>query len=138
MSVKTWGDFEVYFDRPLGRGGMGAVYLGRQVSLDRPAAVKLLRKDLTANAEFVTRFHREASLLARLVDAHVVQVFGAGEADGSHYYAMEFVQGEDLAAKAKKGYRFTVDETLQVALSVGLALQAAWRHRIIHRDIKPS
>jgi serine/threonine protein kinase/formylglycine-generating enzyme required for sulfatase activity len=138
MSVKTWGDFEVYFDRPLGRGGMGAVYLGRQISLDRPAAVKLLKKDLTENPEFVTRFHREASLLARLVDAHVVQVFGAGEADGSHFYAMEFVQGEDLAAKVKKGHAFTVDETLQVALSVALALQAAWRHRIIHRDIKPS
>jgi serine/threonine protein kinase/formylglycine-generating enzyme required for sulfatase activity len=138
MSVKTWGDFEVYFDRPLGRGGMGAVYLGRQISLDRPAAVKLLKKDLTANPEFVTRFHREASLLARLVDAHVVQVFGAGEADGSHYYAMEFVQGEDLAAKLKKGHKFGVDEILQVALSVGLALQAAWRHKIIHRDIKPS
>ncbi|HEX7900704.1 MAG TPA: bifunctional serine/threonine-protein kinase/formylglycine-generating enzyme family protein [Planctomycetota bacterium] len=138
MSVKTWGDFEVYFDRPLGRGGMGAVYLGRQISLDRPAAVKLLKKDLTENPEFVTRFHREASLLARLVDAHVVQVFGAGEADGSHFYAMEFVEGEDLAAKLKKGHPFSVDEVLQVALSVGLALQAAWRHRIIHRDIKPS
>lgn len=138
MSVKTWGDFEVYFDRCLGRGGMGAVYMGRQVSLDRPAAIKLLKKDLTENPEFVTRFHREASLLARLVDAHVVQVFGAGEADGSHYYAMEFVEGEDLAARLKKGYQFTLDEVLQVGLNVGLALQAAWRHRIIHRDIKPS
>src|SRR5687768_4513709 len=108
MAVKTWGDFEVYFDRPLGRGGMGAVYLGRQVSLDRPAAVKLLKKDLTQNPEFVTRFHREASLLARLVDAHVVQVFGAGEADGSHFYAMELVTGEDLAQRVKKGYEFTV------------------------------
>jgi serine/threonine protein kinase/formylglycine-generating enzyme required for sulfatase activity len=138
MSVKRWGDFEVYFDRPLGRGGMGAVYMGRQVSLDRPAAIKLLKTDLTDNPEFVTRFHREASLLARLVDAHVVQVFGAGEADGSHFYATEFVEGEDLAARLKKGHGFGVDEILQVALSVGLALQAAWRHRIVHRDIKPS
>ncbi len=138
MPVKTWGDFEVFFDRCIGRGGMGAVYMGRQVSVDRPAAVKLLSKHLTENPEFVARFHREASLLARLVDAHVVQVFGAGEAEGSHFYAMEFVKGQDLAALLKKGHRFAVDEILQVALSVGLALEAAWRHRIVHRDIKPS
>ncbi len=138
MPLKTWGDFEVYFDRCIGRGGMGAVYMGRQVSVDRPAAVKLLSKNLTENPEFVARFHREASLLARLVDAHVVQVFGAGEAEGSHFYAMEFVKGEDLAALLKKGRAFGVDEILQIALSVARALEAAWRHRIIHRDIKPS
>ncbi len=78
MSVKTWGDFEIDFGRILGRGGMGAVYRGRQVSLDRPAAVKVLKQELTANPDFVKRFHREAALLARLTDPHVVQVFGAG------------------------------------------------------------
>lgn len=138
MSVKTWGDFEVFLDQSLGRGGMGAVYRGRQISLDRPAAIKLLKKELTESDEFVKRFQREASLLAKLVDVHVVQVFGAGKADESHFYAMEFVEGEDLAARIKKGHKFGPEEVLRVADSVGRALQAAWRHRIIHRDIKPS
>ncbi len=138
MSVRRWGDFEVDFDRLLGRGGMGAVYRGRQVSVNRPAAIKVLKKDLTANPEFVQRFHREASLLAKLVDHHLVQVFGAGESEGQYYYAMEVVEGEDFASRLKKGRKFAVDEILQAARQVSLALQAAWKHRIIHRDIKPS
>jgi serine/threonine protein kinase/formylglycine-generating enzyme required for sulfatase activity len=138
MALKTWGDFEIDFERLLGRGGMGAVYMGRQISLDRPAAVKILKQDLTANPEFVKRFNREAALLARLVDNHVVQIFGAGEAEGHHYYAMEYVQGDDYATMIRKGRKFTTEEVLRVGESVGLALQAAWRHRIIHRDIKPS
>ena len=137
MAVKTWGDFEIQFDRLLGRGGMGAVYMGRQISLDRPAAIKILKSDLTSNPEFVKRFNREAALLARIVDNHVVQIFGAGEAEGQHYYAMEYVEGEDYASKVKKGHKFSVDEVLKVGESVGIALQMAWRHRIIHRDIKP-
>ena len=138
MAVKTWGDFEVDLERLLGRGGMGAVYMGRQISLDRPAAIKVLKTDLTSNPEFVKRFHREAALLARIVDNHVVQIFGAGEADGHHYYAMEYVEGEDYASRVKKGHKFTMDEVLKVGESVGVALQMAWRHRIVHRDIKPS
>ncbi len=138
MALKTWGDFEINFERLLGRGGMGAVYIGRQISLDRPAAIKILKQDLTSNPEFVKRFNREAALLARLVDNHVVQIFGAGEAEGHHYYAMEYVQGDDYASMIRKGKKFTMEEVLRVGESVGLALQAAWRHRIIHRDIKPS
>jgi serine/threonine protein kinase/formylglycine-generating enzyme required for sulfatase activity len=138
MALKTWGDFEINFERLLGRGGMGAVYMGRQISLDRPSAIKILKQDLTSNPEFVKRFHREAALLARLVDSHVVQIFGAGEAEGHHFYAMEYVEGEDYASMVRKGHKFTVEEVLKVGESVGLALQAAWRHRIIHRDIKPS
>ncbi len=138
MSVKTWGDFEIDLDRVLGRGGMGAVYMGRQVSLDRPAAIKVLKKELTQNAEFVKRFQREAALLARLVDSNVVQVFGAGQGDGEYFYAMEFVEGQDFSSRLRSGGKFTADEVLQVALQVGRALQAAWKHRIVHRDIKPS
>src|SRR5262245_6375883 len=138
MSLKTSGDYEISFERLLGRGGMGAVYMGRQISLNRPAAIKVLKPDLTSNPEFVKRFHREAALLARLVDNHVVQIFGAGEAEGQQYYAMEYVEGEDYASKVRRGHKFTIEEVLKVGESVGLALQAAWRHRIIHRDIKPS
>jgi serine/threonine protein kinase/formylglycine-generating enzyme required for sulfatase activity len=138
MAVKRWGDFEIDFSALLGRGGMGAVYKGRQVSLDRPAAVKILKKELTENPDFVKRFHREAALLARLVDTHVVQVFGAGEAEGQHFYAMEYVEGDDYSGLIKQGRKFTLEEVLQVGLSVGTALHAAWKQKIIHRDIKPS
>ena len=138
MALKTWGDFEINFDRLLGRGGMGAVYMGRQISLDRPAAIKILKSDLTSNPEFVKRFNREAALLARIVDNHVVQIFGAGEAEGQHYYAMEYVEGEDYASRVKSGHKFSIEEVLKVGESVGIALQMAWRHRIVHRDIKPS
>ncbi|MFN3486851.1 MAG: serine/threonine-protein kinase, partial [Planctomycetota bacterium] len=138
MSVKTWGDFEIDFGQLLGRGGMGSVYRGRQVSVDRPAAVKILKQELTTSSEFVKRFHREAALLARLTDPHVVQVFGAGEGEGCHFYAMEYVEGEDLGSRLKRGSKFSIEEIIQVALQVGKALQAAWRHRIVHRDIKPS
>ena len=101
MPLKTWGDFEINFDRLLGKGGMGAVFMGRQISLDRPAAIKILKADLTSNPEFVQRFNREAALLARIVDNHVVQIFGAGEAEGQHFYAMEYVEGEDYASKVR-------------------------------------
>ena len=137
-TVKTWGDFELYFDRPLGKGGMGTVYMGRQVSLDRPAALKVLKRELTENPDFVKRFHREAALLARLVDAHVVQVFGAGEAEGQHYFAMEYVEGETLAVRLERGHKFSVEEILKAASQIGQALQAGWQHHIVHRDIKPS
>src|SRR5262245_17140882 len=112
MSVKRWGDFEIDFDRLLGRGGMGGVYRGRQISLGRPAAIKVLKRELTDNPEFVQRFHREASILAKLVDVRVVQIFGAGEEEGQYFYAMEVVEGEDFGAKLKKGRKFGVDEIL--------------------------
>ena len=78
MTTQIWDDYEIQMDQVLGRGGMGTVFRGRQISLDRPVAIKVLSKDLTENVDFVQRFQREARLLSRLVDNHVVQVYGAG------------------------------------------------------------
>ncbi|HEY3225464.1 MAG TPA: protein kinase, partial [Planctomycetota bacterium] len=86
--TRIWGDYEVYLDQVIGRGGMGAVYRGRQISLNRNVAVKILRKDITSSEDAVRRFQREAGLLANLIDSHVVQVYGAGEGDAGHFYAM--------------------------------------------------
>ncbi len=138
MSAKTWGDYEVHLDQPIGKGGMGAVYRGRQISLDRTVAIKILKRDLTSDSDFVGRFNREATLLAKLVDTHVVQIFGAGEAEGQHFYAMEYVDGEDLASRLRRGHQFAPDEILHIAVGTGKALDAAWKQKIIHRDIKPS
>lgn len=137
--MPVWGDYEVNLSQVLGRGGMSIVYGGRQISLRRPVAIKVLKRDLIDESpEFVDRFNREAMILAKIVDQHIVQVYGAGTADGNYYYAMEFVQGEDLAKKLKDGYVFSEGEILDIALSVARALEAAWKHQVVHRDIKPS
>ncbi len=139
MPKQTAGDFEIDTGREIGRGAAGVVYHGRQISLDRPVAVKVLRVDPLLQKDFTRRFRREAGLLARLIDAHVVQVFGAGQTpDGAPFYAMEFVRGKTLADRMGRRGRIPVDEILRVAEGVGLALQAAGRSRIVHRDIKPS
>ncbi len=136
-NTRVWGDYEVFMDQVLGRGGMGAVYRGRQVSVDRPVAIKVLKKEL-ANGDFIKRFQREATLLARLIDSHIVQVFGAGEGEGEYFFAMEYVEGQDLSSMIRSGKQFDAREVLDIAIQTGLALKAAWRLKIVHRDIKPS
>ena len=131
-------DYEIHEDQVLGEGGMGTVCRGRQISLDRPVAIKIIRHDLTSTPTYAERFRREAALLGQVIDGHVVQVFGAGEWNGRLFYAMEFIEGEDLASRLKRGQLFSIEEVLRIAHGVGSALRAAWKFRIVHRDIKPS
>ncbi|MBI5686891.1 MAG: serine/threonine protein kinase [Verrucomicrobia bacterium] len=122
----------------IGEGGMGAVYRGIQVSLNRPVAVKLLPESLAKNKSFVERFHREARAAAALNHPNIIQVFDAGEQDGTHYFAMELVDGETVAAKVERGGPMPEPEAVAVAMSVAAALQHAWtKAKLIHRDIKP-
>ena len=88
------GDFEVV--RELGRGGMGVVYEARQVSLNRPVALKVLGTGLGLTPGAVQRFRREAEAAARLHHTHIVPVYATGEQDGTHFYAMELVEGPSL------------------------------------------
>lgn len=137
--MPVWGDFEVDLSRVIGRGGMSTVYEGRQISLKRPVAIKVLKTDLAKeDKDFVDRFHREAQVIARLIDPRIVQVFGAGEVDGQFFYAMERVDGEDLQKKLRSGEPFSENEILRIAENVAAALEIAWKHKIVHRDIKPS
>jgi len=138
VQPETWGDFEVYPDQVLGRGGMGSVYRGRQISLDRPVAIKVLKRELCEDPEFVKRFHREASLLARITHPNVLQIYAAGEHKGLQYFAMELLEGEDLSGYLRREYKFCRGEIFRIAIDTSSALDAAWRHKIIHRDIKPS
>ncbi|MFO0930628.1 MAG: protein kinase [Gemmataceae bacterium] len=123
--------------RELGRGGMGAVYLARQVSLDRPVALKTMRSEWASNASFVARFTREAYAAAQLVHHNVVQVYDIGTDRGVHYFSMEFVEGHSLGDLLKK------DKRLDPAVAAGYVVQAArglkFAHDrgMIHRDIKP-
>lgn len=122
----------------IGEGGMGSVYRGVQVSLNRPVAVKLLPESLAKNKSFVERFHREARAAAALNHPNIIQVFDAGEQDGTHYFAMELVDGETVAAKVERNGPMPEPEAVAVAMSVAAALHHAWtKAKLIHRDIKP-
>src|SRR5690349_24306922 len=131
-------DYEIHEDQVLGEGGMGTVCRGRQISLDRPVAIKIIRHHLTETPTYVERFRREAELLGQVIDGHVVQVFGAGEFKGRLFYAMEYIEGEDLASRLARGEVFSLEDILRIAHGVGSALKAAWKYQIVHRDIKPS
>ena len=135
LTGRTLGDCRVL--RRLGVGGMGQVYLARQVSLKRDVALKFLRNDLSANPTALKRFEAEAQVIARLNHPNIVQVYWVGEGDGLRYMALEYVDGRNLRDHlARKG-----PPELPVALSimrqVALALQKAHDHGVVHRDIKP-
>jgi len=125
-------EFEI--ERRLAAGGMGIVYLGREVALDRRVAIKVLRPEL-ATAVALQRFLQEAKLLARLQHPNIVPVHRADERDGLAFYVMDYIEGQTLADRLKDG-RYTGDLT---ALGHDLlrSLAAAHAAGIIHRDVKP-
>src|SRR5947209_400665 len=88
------GDFEIV--RELGRGGMGIVYEARQVSLNRKVALKVLAAGLGLTSKAVQRFRREAEAAAKLHHTNIVPVYATGEHDGTHFYAMELIDGPSL------------------------------------------
>src|SRR3954470_25009841 len=88
------GDFEII--REVGRGGMGVVYEARQVSLNRKVALKVLSSGLGLTINAVQRFHREAEAAAKLHHTNIVPVYATGEQDGTHFYAMELIDGPSL------------------------------------------
>ena len=135
LTKVTLGDF--YIDRLLGRGGMGEVYLARQISLNREIAFKVLRPDLLTNATYLARFESEAWAAAKLNDPNIVHIYSLGSIDGIRFIAMEYVQGTNLKDfLLRKG---TPD--LMLALSImrqaGSAIRAAGEMGLVHRDIKP-
>jgi len=135
MEKQRWGDYEI--EEVLGKGGMGIVYRGRQVSLDRIVAIKVLPSSFTERKDFIQRFHREAKAVARINCPQIIQVYGAGEHEGKQYFAMEYIEGEDLGEKLKRNETFDISSALFYAKETARALAAAGEKNIIHRDIKP-
>jgi uncharacterized RDD family membrane protein YckC len=131
-------------ERRLGSGGMGAVYLARDTSLDRLVALKILPDELALRAEAQGRFIREAQAQARLRSPHVVQIYhighvpAAAEGRGSLYFAMELVDGESLEARVNRGERLDPEEARKFMIQVARGLHDAHDAGIVHRDIKPS
>jgi len=123
-------------ERELGQGGMATVYLAHDVRHDRKVALKVLRPELAAviGAE---RFLAEIKTTANLQHPHILSLFDSGEADGTVFYVMPYVEGESLRDRLSREHQLPVEEAIQLAREVADALQYAHNHHVIHRDIKP-
>ena len=121
----------------LGEGGMGAVYRARDTRLMREVAIKVIRRDLTADRELISRFGKEARLLAALSHPNIATIHGFEEAEGERLLVMELVPGATLAERLSTG-PVPVDEAIAIALQIAGAIEMAHGRGIIHRDLKPA
>jgi eukaryotic-like serine/threonine-protein kinase len=128
------GPYEV--QSPLGAGGMGEVYRARDTRLDRTVAVKILPTHLCENPEFKQRFEREARTISSLNHPHICHLFDIGSQEGTDFLVMEFLDGETLVERLRKG-AVPLNELLKVGIEVAEALEVAHRAGIVHRDLKP-
>ena len=121
---------------PLGAGGMGEVYRAKDLRLGREVAVKVLPPELASNVDHLTRFEREARIVAGLNHPNIVTLFSVEEENGVHFLTMELVEGRSLAAHIPpEGLSPT--QVLDLAVPIADALVAAHERRVIHRDLKP-
>jgi predicted Ser/Thr protein kinase len=126
-------------EREIGTGGMGTVYLATHLDLERPVAVKIIRREFAGDADVADRFLREARTMAKLHHAHAAMIFDAGSLpDGRHFIVMEFVEGETLSQALAREGRFPASKAVNIATQVCDVLEEAHRLGIIHRDLKPS
>lgn len=125
-------------DRELGRGGMGLVYLARDLTLGRQVALKVLPPLTSEHAETVARFRREAEIAAGLSHPNIVPIYGVGGYPDTPYIAMAYVEGESLADRLAREGALPLGVVFQIAREVGSALVYAHRREIVHRDVKPS
>jgi serine/threonine protein kinase len=131
----TLGDFQIF--RKLGAGGMGAVYLAQQRSVDRPVALKVLSDAHADKETFVNRFHREATILCSLDHPNIVKFLGAGHEKGIPFFAMEFIDGYSMAHLVQQQGKLAVGDALYIIKKSAEALNYAISFQIVHRDIKP-
>jgi serine/threonine protein kinase len=122
----------------LGQGGMGVVYRAYDPVLQRTVAIKVLPPQLTIDAEFVTRFQREAIASANLRHAHIVTVYDVGQQDGEYFIIMEYLEGDTLEQWLAQHGPMPVAQASQVLDQIAGALDHAHGRGIVHRDIKPS
>jgi serine/threonine-protein kinase len=123
--------------RTIGRGGMGTVYLARDLALHRVVAIKVLRQEFRARPEDCERFRREARMTARLSHPNIVPVHAFGESDQLLYFVMKYVDGESLAERLRREGRVSSGEARRILAELALALDYAHRQGVVHRDLKP-
>jgi hypothetical protein len=124
-------------ERELGRGGMGTVFLARDLRLDRPVALKVLPAEFAAMPALRERFLRETRTAASFSHPNIVPVYAVEEADDLLAYAMAYVEGESLADRVKRAGPLGVRETVKLLQDAGYALAYAHGRGVVHRDIKP-
>jgi len=122
---------------PLGEGGMAAVYRGRDLRLNREVAIKVLHDELTRDPEFLSRFHREAQLVASLSHPNIVPVYDVGEDQATHFIVMEHIPGRTLKDTLELEGRVDPDRAVGIMARVLDALAYAHAQGLVHRDVKP-
>ena len=130
------GDFVI--ERALSKGGMGEVFLAKQISLDRPVALKVLQDKFLDDKEYVDSLFREARAAGKISHPNIVQAYAVGEEDGIFYFAMEFIRGETLKQILKREKKLEFTMAARIIREIAGALDAAWREqKLVHQDIKP-
>lgn len=128
------GQYQVV--RELGRGGMGVVFLARDIALHRTVAIKVLRHEFVDSEDHRERFRREARLTARLNHPGIVPVYTLGERHELVYIVMQYVHGSSLGDRLRTGSRLSADEAAQVLYDLAETLDYAHREGMLHRDLK--
>lgn len=130
------GDFVI--KKELSRGGMGIVFRAHQLSLDRPAALKVLQDDNSDNDEFISGLIREARAAAKLIHPHIVQAYAVGQDGDLFYFAMEFIGGETMKNVLDREKVIDPRYAAEVIKQIAEALKCAWNEqKLVHHDIKP-
>lgn len=136
MALERLGPYRL--EKTLGRGGMGAVFLGVHNETGEQAAVKVLAPNLADDLNFRERFKAEVQTLKQLLHPNIVKLHGYGEEDGHLYYVMEYVPGRNLQDELAAGRRFTWREVTRIGVQVAQALKHAHDRGVVHRDLKPA
>lgn len=124
-------------ERSLGQGGMGVVFLARDLTLDRPVAVKVVHPELAVHTSIAQRFLAEARVIARLRHPNIVAIHAAGETTGVFWYVMDFVPGETLRDRLNREGTIAPADACRIIAEIADALGAAGRQGVVHRDVKP-
>src|SRR4051812_16639210 len=136
LAEATLGDYDIYGE--LGRGGMAAVYLALDLSLNRKVAIKTMLPDLVGKTGMVDRFKREAQTAAGLSHPHIIQIFGVKQTKNLVYFVMKYIEGRSLESVIIERGKLDVDLTRVILSQVGSALAFAHRKGVVHRDMKPA
>jgi hypothetical protein len=132
----SFGKFEI--EDELGHGAMGHVYRALDPVLDRHVALKTISPALLSSEEALKRFQREAKSAARLQHPHIVTIYEVGQVQGTHYIAMEYVEGMELGEALTPPDRLSLEQKVRMAVDVCRGLEFAHRMGVIHRDVKPA
>src|SRR6266700_3293657 len=124
-------------ERELGRGGMGVVYLAREVRLDRPVAIKLLPPSKATDPKLRERFLREARTAAKLSHPNVIPIHAVEEIGGFVFFAMAYVEGETLTERVRRRGPLAPQDATRLLREIAWALAYAHAQGVIHRDVKP-